>query len=260
VYGEVSGNPGGIRGIAVLANIEDGGIGGAAIWGRHRGTQGWTLGVAGYTSSPYGRAILGSDESTSTSGNTSYAGLFFGGVRVLGRFDVYGHKSALVNTVSYGWRDLYTVESPEVWFEDFGEGQLTNGQATITFEPIFAQTINTTVPYRVFVTHISDTPVILTVSSKTSTGFTVKGFNLDGSPANVSFDYRIVAKRLGYENIRLEERPAPEEKPILPDPVSPPDLTPSPVPEPDMTPPSMPEGTPETPPETGPSGPGGGGG
>lgn len=36
------------------------------------------------------------------------------------------------------------------------------------------------------------------------TSFTVRGVTLDGHPAQGTFDYRIVAKRQGYENLRLE--------------------------------------------------------
>jgi hypothetical protein len=42
---------------------------------------------------------------------------------------------------------VYAVESPEVWFEDFGSSQLNNGHATISIEPLFAQTVNTNVQY-----------------------------------------------------------------------------------------------------------------
>lgn len=171
----------------------------------------------------------------------------------------------IVNTPSYGWRALSAIESSEIWFEDFGTGQLVNGEATITFEPIFTETINTTVPYHVFVTPLSDTPVILTVSSKAFTGFTVKGFNLDGSPANVSFDYRINAKRLGYENKRLESHPGPPPPPTpapIPSSYTPPldpPLPPDPT-RPDFTLPDVPmPPEPEPPPEGMAGGPPGGG-
>ncbi len=39
---------------------------------------------------------------------------------VAGSFIATGTKSALVETASYGKRQLYAVESPENWFEDFG--------------------------------------------------------------------------------------------------------------------------------------------
>lgn len=45
---------------------------------------------------------------------------------------------------------LSAIESPENWFEDRGGAQLVNGAAVVQLEPIFAQTINTEVDYRVF--------------------------------------------------------------------------------------------------------------
>jgi hypothetical protein len=40
------------------------------------------------------------------------------------------------------------------------------------------------------------------VSDKSTTSFAVQA--LDGRTCNISFDYRIVAKRLGEEEVRLE--------------------------------------------------------
>ena len=55
---------------------------------------------------------------------------------------------------------------------------------------------------------ITEESVLLSITAKTNTGFVVKGVTLDGRPANCSFDYRIVAKRLGVEDVRL--RPVPD--------------------------------------------------
>jgi hypothetical protein len=114
-----------------------------------------------------------------------------------------GGKTAVMETADYGWRKLYAMESPELWYEDFGSATLAKGEVTVTFEPIFAQTVNTEEDYFVFLTLLGDEPVLLLVSEKTAEGFTVKGVTLDGQPASASFDYRIVAKRLGYEDVRL---------------------------------------------------------
>ena len=107
----------------------------------------------------------------------------------------------MVETQDYGTRALYAVESPENWFEDFGTGQLTNGQAVITIEPIFAQTVNLTNDYHVFLTPLGD--CALYVKEKSSTSFSVRA--MGGQTCSIAFDYRIVAKRLGYEDVRLAE-------------------------------------------------------
>lgn len=121
-----------------------------------------------------------------------------------GDFTAAGTKSAIVETADYGRRLLYALESPEVWLEDIGTAVLADGEAAVAFEPVFAQTINREAPYHVFVTPLSPEPVILFITSKTSDGFTVRGITPDNRAASCSFDYRVVARRLGYEEVRLE--------------------------------------------------------
>jgi hypothetical protein len=124
-----------------------------------------------------------------------------------------GTKSAVVDTQETGWRQLYAVESPEVWHEDLGTATLVNGEVTILFEPIYAKTVNLSADYHVFVTPLSAEPVWLYVTAKTESGFTVRGVTLDGRPAACAFDYRVMAKRLGYEDVRLASfAPAEEER------------------------------------------------
>jgi hypothetical protein len=143
-------------------------------------------------------------------GSGDYAGLFRGNVRILGNQTVTGTKSAVVKTQDYGTRTLYAVESPEVWFEDFGTGQLTNGEAVISLDPIFAETVNLAVDYHVFLTPLGD--CALYVKEKSPTSFTVRA--MGGQTCSIPFDYRIVAKRLGYENVRLAE--VADTQPLLP--------------------------------------------
>ncbi len=121
----------------------------------------------------------------------------------MGNLVASGSKSAVVTTATSGQRLLYATESPEVWFEDLGSGTLAAGSAAIAFEKIFRETINPDVPYHVFVTPLGEEPVILTVASKGREGFTVRGVYADGRPATSAFDYRVIAKRAGYESVRL---------------------------------------------------------
>lgn len=111
-----------------------------------------------------------------------------------------GTKSAVVETESHGRRLLYAMESPQNWFEDFGGGQLQDGEATIEFEPVYAETVNLVEPYRVFLTPLGDCQ--LYVAEKTPASFTVRA--MGGQPCNIAFDYRVVALRNGYEQLRLE--------------------------------------------------------
>jgi hypothetical protein len=114
-----------------------------------------------------------------------------------------GSKSAVV-PVDSGARKvaLYAVEAPENWFEDFGSGQLSHGSARIDLEPTFTQTVNTDLDYHVFLTPNGDCKGLY-LSQKSPTSFEVH--ELGGGTSSVAFDYRIVAKRKNYENVRLAD-------------------------------------------------------
>lgn len=130
------------------------------------------------------------------------------GVDEPGNMWALGTKNALVETAHYGRRLLYAMESPEVWFEDLGTARLTNGEVTVTIDPIFAETVNLEEDYHVFMTPLCQEPLLLFVTAKAAAGFTVRGVTLDGKPAECVFDYRVVAKRLGNEDTRLAPPPA----------------------------------------------------
>jgi hypothetical protein len=97
---------------------------------------------------------------------------------------------------------LYAMQSPENWYEDFGSGTLVNGIATITLDPTFAQTVNTTTDYHIFLTPNGDCKGLY-VSRKSSGSFEVR--ELGSGRSSVAFDYRIVAKRIGFEKVRLAD-------------------------------------------------------
>jgi len=102
-------------------------------------------------------------------------------------------------------RSLYGMASPEAWFEDFGSAALKDGKATVRIDPTFARTVNLEVDYHVYLTLVCDDLILLGVTDKGSTSFSVQGATLDGKPSTCSFDYRIVAKQRGYEDLRLEK-------------------------------------------------------
>ncbi|MDP2916456.1 MAG: hypothetical protein Q8O16_00840 [Dehalococcoidia bacterium] len=87
-----------------------------------------------------------------------------------------------------------------------GTAAMANGYARVELEPIFAQTVNTELPYHVFVTPLGESRGLF-VAEKTSTYFIIRE-NGAGTPA-LSFDYRIVAKRKGYEEVRLQQATSP---------------------------------------------------
>jgi hypothetical protein len=97
---------------------------------------------------------------------------------------------------------LSAIESPKNWFEDFGSEQLSNGAAVVRLEPEFAQTVNTDLAYRVFLTPNGDCKGLY-VTNKTPTTFEVR--ELGGGTSSIPFDYRIVALRRNFENIRMAD-------------------------------------------------------
>jgi hypothetical protein len=167
------------------------------------------------------------------------AGKFDGPVTINGGLTVMGksYKSAAVRSPSGSLVRLYCVESPESWFEDFGSGQLSNGSATVPLEPGFAGVVKTD-SYHVFLTPGGDSKGLY-VTNKTPNSFTVH--EQQGGSSNVSFSYRLVAKRKDIDGVRLEhvdEPPnialpksleMPPTPPVPPKPSEPPPIVPTPA-------------------------------
>jgi hypothetical protein len=97
---------------------------------------------------------------------------------------------------------VYATQSTENWLEDAGAGQLVNGSTRIDLDPTFAQTVNTGVAYHVFLTPKGDCKGLY-VGGETAQGFEVH--EMGGGRSNIAFDYRIMAKRNGFENVRLAD-------------------------------------------------------
>jgi hypothetical protein len=113
-----------------------------------------------------------------------------------------GSKSAAVTLDSGRKVKLYAVEAPENWFEDFGASELHDGSAVISLDPAFTQTINAGAGYHVFLTPKADCRGLY-VSKQKLTSFEVH--ELGGGTSSIAFDYRIAARRKGYENIRMAD-------------------------------------------------------
>lgn len=190
----VWGDSGAETGVGVLGSADTG----VAILGINNGD--------GF--SPAATAFFENDESVASNDPVLYTlGGSYGGnctIDVSGNIGCNGANSAVV-PVDGGSRKvaLYTVESPENWFEDAGSGQLSNGSAIISLESIFAQTVNTQMDYHVFLTPKGDCEGLY-VSNETASGFEVH--ELRHGHSSTTFDYRIMARRAGYENIRLADK------------------------------------------------------
>ena len=172
-------------GIAVAGIHSDDGVGGTGVYGEATDGGGMydsQVGVYGYTDDGYGVYSDG------TLGST-------------------GPVVTVAATSDYGHRRLYAVQSAGNWFEDFGEGRLSGGEAVVEIDPVFAQTVNLGGDYHVFLTPLGDCG--LYVAGKTDRHFVVRA--RDGKTDDIAFDYRIVAKRSGFESKRLEAAISPAE-------------------------------------------------
>jgi len=127
---------------------------------------------------------------------------------VAGNLTVTGTKSSIAQVSGRRQVALYAMESPENWFEDFGTARLHNGKARVTLESIFSETVNSNLNYHVFLTANGNCRGLY-VAEKTTSGFVVR--ELNGGRSNVSFDYRVVVRRKGYETQRLSEVPGTQE-------------------------------------------------
>jgi hypothetical protein len=214
----------GVNGFPAVAGKNTGT--GTGVGGYSAGTN--SVGTAGVTDSGYG--VYGNASGSGTGvvgasgGNAAvwgaasaagaYSGLFTGGAGVIvyGALTVAGGpKSAAVHGADGKLRRLYSMESPESWFEDVGSGQLSNGSATVQLEPGFAGVVKTD-QYHVFLTPQGAPKGPLYISSKTPAGFTVQDA---GGSSNIAFDYRVIAKRKDIDGARLELVSEPQQ-PTLP--------------------------------------------
>jgi len=199
----------------------DASSGGSAVYGNEFATSGGTAGVVGQVLSPNGTAgvfINESGQGLLLQGISGSSAMFTvdssGNLTIAGNLVVNGTKSSTAKMSDGREIALYAVESPENWFEDFGSGELTNGVAFIPLDASFAQATNATVTYHVFLTPNGDSNGLY-VARKTPTGFEVREHS--GGASNLSFDYRIVARRRGYESVRMAEvhRPKTQVSPQL---------------------------------------------
>ena len=168
------------------------------------GTSSISYGVSGYgTHGVHGYGTdVGVFGDATVGGNIGVHGRSYGGYGVYceGNFAATGAKNAIVST-SQGDRKLYSQESPEVWFEDFGEGQLMGGIAQVNLDPLFLETvtINDQNPLKVFIQLNDDCNGVYV--QRQAAGFKV--MELRRGNSNASFTYRVMAKRKGFENERL---------------------------------------------------------
>ena len=167
---------------------------GKGVRGWARATTGECVAVSGQVDSPAGWA----GKFTSEVGNGVYISVPAGkaGLNVAA-----GTKNAVVAT-SDGARLLYAEEATEVLFCDHGFGRLVDGEAEVAIDPVFRETLEAGQRYHVFVQPYGEAE--LWVTDRRPDGFTVRS---RGPERGSEFSYRIVARRAGYGDTRLERAP-----------------------------------------------------
>jgi hypothetical protein len=145
-------------------------------------------------------------------GTGDLAGNFYGDVYIHGKLTAEGHKSAVVPHPDGSQRQLYCLESPDMWFEDFGKANLINGEADVTLDADFVSVVDST-DYYIFLTEYGDSEGLY-ISGQTPAGFQVR--ERRSGQSTLPFRYRVVARRADLSAVRFEKVVAP----------TPPDLPP----------------------------------
>lgn len=159
-----------------------------------------------------------------TSGNDYYGGFFDGnqstgdyawiGIRIGGtNYGILssGTKSTMIKDEDNKNRVMYCTEAPEILFQDFGEGQLVNGVATIDFDRLVTRSLSDKKPVKVFVQLEGDCNGVY-IYDKSNKGFKVKELNRGTS--NIKFSWQVVGNRADetdangnvtteYDNVRF---------------------------------------------------------
>jgi hypothetical protein len=206
-----SGTRAGVSGVVTGPAAASGGAGVSGLNNIASGNQ--RMGVLGqYNGSAFGLGVVGiafgggipsGNQDIGVVGwranNANYSG-YFNGNHVIAN----GTKSASVAT-SRGNQLLYATESPEVWFEDIGGGQLVNGTATVNLDPLYLETVHIDErnPIRVFIQMEGESGEVYVV--KGSTGFSVR--ERAGGRSNAAFSYRVMAKRKNFQDHRFGNDP-----------------------------------------------------
>jgi hypothetical protein len=241
VYGSTSSGGNGVEGISSSLTEQEAGVLGvgnttsvlgesyniySGVWG-DTGTSStsvapaWAIGVLGTADDSHAGVFLNNSSGWSTmyiqnygTGGTGAAmpGLFSTlnastrtgtcGIGGNGDLTCTGQVKTLTTTAGARMVETYAMHSPENWMEDFGSGALQKGVAVVNIDPAFAETVSQTSDYHVFMTPNGDSKGLYVIH-KTAGSFEVH--ESGGGTSSLSFDYRIVAKRRGYESQRLTD-------------------------------------------------------
>lgn len=139
----------------------------------------------------------GTGDNIKSWGNYNFNGYTFHNASIAANYlTVSGSKNCLQKTKNYGERLINAYETAEYYFGDLGFGEINEaGECLVYIEDIFLECVNTNAQYHVF-TQIYN-GLIKTIE-RYKTYFIVKG------EPGTSFSWELKAKRIGYENNRLD--------------------------------------------------------
>jgi hypothetical protein len=182
-------------GIYVLANDDSAG------YFQNNGDSAPTLSVYNYGTGGLGAAVKGTGtaglfDTLMASSATGTCGIGGGSMSCTGPIKSLASTASGSRTV-----ETYAPQSAENWMEDYGTGAMSHGVGVVQLDPTFADTVTADASYHVFLTPRGDLKSPLYVTKVSATSFEVHEAN--GGTSSLSFDYKIVAKRRGYETQRL---------------------------------------------------------
>ena len=201
IYGESTAGSGESYGVYGVTESADGeGIVGFCV-----ATTGHNNGVYARTFSTNGSGVLGFASATEglcvgvvgeTNSDAGYGVFYIGGIAGSGKMKSF--QPAAGGHVALG---IHATAGD--WVEYFGEATLSNGMADVQLDQLFLETVT--------VDEVHPIKVFVQLHDETSRGVAVKKLRsafsvieLDGGRSNSSFDYRVVARRKGDEDVGLE--------------------------------------------------------
>lgn len=187
-------------------------ISGAVSWNNGTGTVTNMLGVYGDNGAILGyksgedlkaRFLVtegshpGTGDNLISWGNYNFNGYTFHNAKIVATsLSVSGSKNCLQETKNYGSRLINAYETAEYYFGDLGFARINeDGECLVSIDDTFLECVNTNAKYHVF-TQIYNGSIKTIERYKTY--FIVKG------EPGTSFSWELKAKRIGYENNRLD--------------------------------------------------------
>jgi len=187
--------------VGVVATGDEAGVFGSTTTGSLNAQGGYF--EEGFGGTVYATARIAGYDNT---GSYDYGGYFDGGTGSDYAFVGFndgatdfkiqgpGSVSTIVKDNENEDRVLFCPETPEIIFQDYGVGKLTNGEAYIKIDPILSKNIfvDKKHPLKVFIQLEGDCKGVY-VTHKSDKGFRVK--ELQGGHTNVSFSWSLTATR-----------------------------------------------------------------